>query len=91
MSMAAKSSDLADEMSQANLQVGGPMEKPTQGTKDLWEPEEDDSSPSHSPSWSPAWRPPSGCPNTKYCLEIQVTLTEELGLYPYLLTLGQPH
>ena len=34
------------------------------------------------PSWSPAWRPPSGHPNVTYCLEIQVTLTEELGAIP---------
>ena len=58
------------------------MEEPTQGVKDLWESEEEDSSPSHSPLWSPAQRPPSGHPNMKYCLEIQVTLTEELGAIP---------
>ena len=46
------------------------------------EPEEEDSSPSHLPSWSPAWRPPSGHPNAKYCLEIRLTLTEELGAIP---------
>ena len=32
--------------------------------------------------WSPAWRPPLGSPNMKYCLEIWVTLTEELGAIP---------
>ena len=58
------------------------MEVPTQSAKDQWEPEEEDSSPSHLPSWSPAWGPPSGCLNMKYCLEIQVTLTEELGAIP---------
>ena len=78
MSMATKLSDLAEEMSVASLQV----EEPTQGAKDLWESEEDDSSPSHLPLWSPARRPPSGHPNMKYCLEIQVTLTEELGSIP---------
>ena len=70
MSMAAKLSDLVDKMSGANLQADGHVEVPTQGAKDLWEPEEEDSSPSHLPSWSPAQRPPSSCPNTKYCLEI---------------------
>ena len=82
MSMAAKWSDLVDKTSGANLQVDGHMEVPTQSAKDLWEPEEEDSSPSHSLSWSPARRPLSSHPNTKYCLEIQVTLTEELGAIP---------
>ena len=62
MSMAAKSSDLVDKTSGANLQVDGHMEVPTQSAKDLWEPEEEDSSPSRLLSWSPAWRPPSRCP-----------------------------
>ena len=79
MSMAAKLSDLVDKTSGANLEVDGHAEVPTQSAKDLWEPEEEDSSPSHLPSWSPAWRPPSSCPNMKYCLEIQVALIEELG------------
>ena len=82
MSMAAKLSDLAEETSGASLQSEGQMEEPTQGAKDLWESEEDDSSPSHSPLWSLAQRPLSGCPNMKYCLEIQATLTEELGAIP---------
>ena len=41
--------------------------------------EEDDSSPLHLPMWSPVHRLPLGCLNTKHCLEIQVTLTDELG------------
>ena len=69
MSMAAKLSDLVDKMSEANLQADGQVEVPTQGTKDPWETEEEDSSPSLSPTWSPVWRLLSGCPNTKYCLE----------------------
>ena len=70
MSMAAKSSDLADKMSGANLQADRQVEVPTQGVKDLWEPEEEESSPSHSPLWSHDWRLPSGHPNVRYCLEI---------------------
>ena len=35
--MAATSSDLAEEMSRASLQVDGQMEEPTQGAKDLQE------------------------------------------------------
>ena len=81
-SMAAKSSDLVDEMSGANLQADGHAEVPTLGAKDSWEPEEEDSSPTHLPSSSPAQRPLSGCPNTKYCLEIRVMLTEKLGAIP---------
>ena len=79
MSMAAKSSNLLDKTSGANLQTDGHVDVPTQSAKDLQEPEEEDSSPSHSPSWSPVQRPMSSCPNIKYCLEIQVTLAEELG------------
>ena len=82
MPMAAKWSNLVDKMSGANLQADGHMEVPTQSAKDLLELEEEDSSPSHLPSWSPAQRPPSSCLNTKYCLEIWVTLTEELGAIP---------
>ena len=63
-------SNLVDKMSGANLQVDGHAEVPTQSVTDLWEPEEEDSSPSHLVSWSPAQRPLSGCPNMKYCLEI---------------------
>ena len=82
MSMAAKLSDLADKMPGANLQVDGQMEVPTQGMEDLWGSEEEDSSHSHSPSWSPGQGPVSGHPNVKYCLEIRVTFTEELGAVP---------
>ena len=91
MSMATKLSDLAEETSGASLQVDNQVEEPTQGAKDLWESEEDDSSPSCLPLWSPVRRLLSGHPNMKYCLEIQVTLTEELGPYPHLLTLEWPH
>ena len=82
MSMATKLSDLAEEMSGASLQADDQAEEPTQGVKDLWESEEDDSFPSHSLLWSPVRRPLSGQPNMKYCLEIQVTRTEELGSIP---------
>ena len=80
--MAAKSSDLVDETSGANLQMEGHADVPSQSAKDLWEPEVLDSSPSHLLSWSPVWRPPSSHPNMKYCLEIHVTLLEELGAVP---------
>ena len=80
--MDAKSSDLVDKMSGANLQVDGHVEVPTQGAKDQWELEGEDSSPTHLPSSSPAQRLLSGHPNMKYCLEIRVMLTEELGAIP---------
>ena len=70
MSMAAKSSDLVDKMSEANLQADGQVEKPAQGAVDLWETEEEDSSPLCSLTWSPVQRPPLGCLNMKHCLEI---------------------
>ena len=65
MSMAAKLSNLVDKMSEANLQVDGQVEEPAQGMVDLWEMEEEDSSPLHSPMWSPVQRLPLGCLNTK--------------------------
>ena len=42
------------------------------------------SSPSNLPSWSLARGPPSNHPNTRYCLGIHVTLTEETGVVPPL-------
>ena len=82
MSMAAKSSNLVDKMSEANLQADGQVEKPAQGAVDLWEMEEEDSSPLCLLMWSPVQRPLLGCLNMKHCLEIQVTLTDELGDVP---------
>ena len=80
--MAVKSSNLADKTSEANLQADGQMEKPAQGAVDLWEMEEEDSSPLCLLMWSPVQRPLLGCLNVKHCLEIQVTLTDELGDVP---------
>ena len=65
-------------MSEANLQADGLVERPAQGAADWWEMEEEDSSPHNSPMWSPVQRLPTGCLNTNYCLEIRVTLTDEL-------------
>ena len=67
--MAAKSSDLGDKTSEANLQVGGQVEKPAQGAVDQWEMEED-SSPHNLLMWSPVQRLLLGHLNTKHCLEI---------------------
>ena len=70
MSMAAKLSNLVDKMPGDNLQTDGQVYVSAQNAKDLWEPEEEDSSPSCLPSWSPAQRPPSSQPNMKHCFEI---------------------
>ena len=53
-----------------------------QSAKDPQESEASGSSPSHLPSWSLASRLLSSHPNKKHCLEIHVTLTEELGTVP---------
>ena len=82
MSMAAKSSDLGNRMSGANLQMEGHVDMPSQRAKDLWESEASGSSPSCLLIWSLARRPLSSCPNMRHCLEIHVTLTEELGAMP---------
>ena len=70
MSMAAKSSDLSDKTSEANLQVDGQVEKPAQGAADWQEIEEEDSFPPNSPTWPLAQRPLLGHLNMKHCLEI---------------------
>ena len=75
--MAAKLNELGDRMPGANVQMEGHTDMPSKSTEDQWELEALDSSSSHLPSLSPASRPPSGHPNTKYCLKIQQTLTEE--------------
>ena len=82
MSMAAKTSDRGDDMTEANLQMEGPEERPAQRAVDHHEMEEEDSSPHNSPMWSPIPRLPTGCLNMNYCLLIQSTLTDELGDVP---------
>ena len=88
VSMAAKMSDRGDNMSEANLQADCLVERPAQGAADWWEMEEDDSSPHNLPMWSPVQRPPAGHLNMNYCLEIRVTLTDELGDTPHPCMLG---
>ena len=70
MSMAAKTSDLGDKMSEANLQVDGQVEKSGQGAVDWQGTEEEDSSPHNLPMWSPVQRLPLGCLTMRHCLEI---------------------
>ena len=52
---------------------------PSQSAKDPRESGALGRSPSHLPSWCPARRLLVNCPSTRHCLEIHVTLTEELG------------
>ena len=80
--MAAKMRDGGDNMSEANLQADGLVGRPAQGAADWQETEGEDSSLHNSPTWSPVQRPPTGHLNMNYCLEIQVTLTDELGDTP---------
>ena len=82
MSMAAKTSNRGNDMTEANLQADGLVEGPAQGTVDWWETEGEDSSPHNLPTWSPVQRLLTGHLNMNYCLEIQVTLTDELGDVP---------
>ena len=82
VSMAAKMSNRGDNMSEANLQADGLVEKPAQGAADQQEMEEEDSSPHNLLAWCPVQRPPTFHLNTNYCLEIQTTLTDELGDTP---------
>ena len=77
MSMATRSSKLDDLKSGINIQTKGHTLRPPSvwnGPEDLeafW------STPSCSPSWSLAWKPTPDWPETQYCLEIQVTCTED--------------
>ena len=80
--MAAKLSDLGDKTSEANLQTDGQAEKLAQGAANQQETEEEDGSPRNSPTWSFVQRLLLGHLNTKHCLEISVTLTDELGNVP---------
>ena len=79
MSMATRSSNLEDQRSGANLQTEGHVGMETQCQKYPEEMGEMSSSPSCLPSWSPARGPLPNSPNTRYCLGIQVTLTEDTG------------
>ena len=70
MLMAAKTGDRGDNMSEANLQADGLVEKPAQGAVDQQEMEEEDSFPHNSLMWSPVQRPTTGHLNMNYCLEM---------------------
>ena len=79
VSMAAKSNDLDDQQSGANLQTKGHALKPSSGWNSHGETEALGSTPSCLPSWSLARKPMPDCTETQYCLGIHVILTEEVG------------
>ena len=79
MSMATWSSDLEAWTSGANLQTEGQVDMQPQSWKGTEEAGASGSSPSSLPSWLLPRRLPPSHPNTKYCLGIHVTLTEETG------------
>ena len=72
------------QRSGVNLQTEGHTGMESQHQKDPEEMGEMDSSPSSSPSWSPARGLLPNHPNTRYCLGIHVTLSEETGAIPPL-------
>ena len=80
--MATKSSNLEDQTSGANLQTEGHVGRPSKSQNDPEEMGALGSSPSHSPSWSLARRLSPSHPNTRHCLGVRMTLTEELGAVP---------
>ena len=82
VSMATKSSNLEDWTSGATLQTKGHTSIPSRGWKDPKEMGVLGSVPSHSPSWSLARKPLPSQPNTRHCLGIHVTLTEDTGTAP---------
>ena len=61
-------------MSGTNLQMESHTDVPSQSAKDLAE--------LGALGSSPSCLPPLNCHNTKHCLKICVTLTEELGAVP---------
>ena len=81
-SMDAKTSDLEDQTSGANLQTKGHTPRPSKGQKDPEEMGASGSDPSCLPSWSPARKSLPSCSNTRHCLGIHVTLTKKTGAAP---------
>ena len=82
MSMAAKCSDSEGQTLRANFQTKGHIPKPLGGWKDPEEMGALDSAPFHLPSWSPARKPSPGCPNTRHCPGIHMTLNKETWAVP---------
>ena len=84
-SMATWSSDLGDQKSKATIQMKGHTLTPLNIWNGPKEMEESDSIQSHSPSQSSVRRQAPDCPETQYCLEIQVILTKDYTTTPTCL------
>ena len=82
MSMATRLSDLDDQKPGVNIQTEGHTITPPSSWNGPEDPQAFGSIPSHSPSWSPARKLTPDWPETWYCLEIQVTSTEDGGVTP---------
>ena len=82
MSMATQLSDLDDEKTGVNIQTEGhtlTLPSSQNGPEDT---EAFGNASSHSPSWSLVRKLIPDCPETWYCLEIQVICTEDWGMTP---------
>ena len=79
MSMATRLSDLDDQKPGVNIQTEGHTITPPSGWNSPEYSEAFGSAPSHSPSWFPARKPTPDQPETRYCLEMQVTSTKDGG------------
>ena len=82
MSVATRLSDLDDQKSGINIQTEDHTLTPSNSWNGPEDPEVFGSTPSHSPSWSLARKLTPDWPETQYCLEIQVTSTEDWGATP---------
>ena len=82
MSMATRSSDLDDQKPGIKIQTEDHTLTPSSGQNGPEDPEAFGSTPSHSPSWSPAKKPTPDWPETQYCLEIEVTSSEDERVTP---------
>ena len=82
VSMATRSSDLDVQKSGVNIQTEGHTLTPPSGWNGPEETEAFGCTPSHSPSQSLVRKPTPDCPETWYCLEIQVVSTKEGGTTP---------
>ena len=82
MSMAPKSSNLDDQKAGVNIQTKGHTLTPPSSLHGPEGTEAFGSTPSHSSSQFPVRKPTPDCPETWYCLQIQVISTEDRGTTP---------
>ena len=80
--MATRASELDDQKPGVNIQTEGHTLTPPSSQNGPEDPEALGSAPSHSPSQSLARKPTPDWPETWYCLEIQVTSTEDGRVTP---------